>query len=78
MPKLKLWMATQEDGSYSNLVSKTKKGLMELMKDSPRRYDYIKHIQITYTNTLDLFEQAYREGAGGGYLTVLKEWEVEI
>ena len=66
MAKLKLWIATQtEDSSCYNLIAKTRKELLNKIKDNFHvQYETIGQYEIIYKDAFHLFEWVTGEGAG--------------
>lgn len=66
MPKLTVWIATQEDdSSVYNIVTKTKaEALIEIGKRPSTRFEAPKKVVIEYRDAFELFELATSEAGG--------------
>ena len=67
MPKLTVWIATQnEDSQCYNIIGKTKKSVLEKIAGLASRdsYETPKKVEIFYNDAFDLFEYVTSEGGG--------------
>jgi hypothetical protein len=65
MPKLTVWIATQNDDAQCyNVIGKTKKSVLEQIAGLANRYEAPKKVEIFYNDAFDLFEYVTSEGGG--------------